>query len=134
MGEILEFMGNSLANFNKVSDAVQDVEYLTKKNSSEHGRSLEEHPPQMDEEKPEYSMFWFVKAKGKESSWTQTQKKELNGTANLKTVQDLKQGCRFMEGLGFSEALGSGTAQIENVKYTMLMKEIETCKSTYKLN
>ena len=113
-----------MSNFKKVEDAVTDAEYLMKKNMIQFGWSLEDHPPEMDEEKPEYSRFWFVKDKGKETAWSQEQRKQLQGNTNLKSLEQLQQGCSFMEGLGWKESPG-------HVKYTLLMKEIEQCKSTY---
>ena len=54
VGEILAFNGNSLSNFKTVNDAVKDAQYLVKKNMDANGWTEEDHPPEMDEEKPEY--------------------------------------------------------------------------------
>ena len=83
----------------------------------------------MDEEKPEYTRFWFVKAKGKETAWTQTQKQGLHGSANLESLEQLHQGCKFMECMGLPDEK-KVLATIENVKYSLLMKEVEQCRST----
>ena len=104
-----------------------------KKNSEANGWSMEDHPPQIDEVKPEYSKYWFVKRKGKETTWTQTQSKKIEGEVGLKNLEQVQSGCRFMECLGFPKEKGS-QAITENMKYTLLMKEIDQCKSTYKLN
>ena len=103
------------------SDAITDVEYLVKKNSEANGWSMEDHPPQIDEVKPEYSKYWFVKGKGKETSWTQTQSKKIEGDAALKSLEQVQTGCRFMECLGFPDEK-KALATIENVKYSLLMK------------
>ena len=84
----------------------------------------------MDEVKPQYSRYWYVRGMGKETSWEQKQNKKLVGTANLKNVVQLQRALGFMECLGYQEEQGaSSSAQIENVKYTLLMKELEHCKS-----
>ena len=131
-GEILAPDGSSLSNFNKVSDAVKDVEYLVQKNMEANGWSMADHPSLLDEEKPEYSRYWYVKGKGKETSWTQTQSKKLVGDASLKGLAQLQSACKAMEMLGWSEdpAAAASGAIIENVKYSLLMKEIELLKST----
>ena len=123
--------GNSLANFKTMSAAVSDCEYLVKRSAELHGWKEEDHPPQMDEVKPEYSRYWYVKGKGKETSWTQNQSKKLEGDAALKGLAQLQTACKAMEILGWCEepAAASG-AIIENVKYSLLMKEIELLKST----
>ena len=69
-----------------------------------------------------------MKGKGKETSCKQTQSKRLEGDAGLNGVQ-LGIGCRFMECLGFQEEEKPSGANIENVKYTLLLKELEQCKS-----
>ena len=131
VGEILTMNGNSLSNFKKISDAVSDAEYLVKKSAELHGWKEEDHPPQRDDVKPEYSRYWYVKGKGKETSWNQTQSKKLEGDAGLKNMAQLQIGCRFMEGVGLPDEDENTTgAIIENVKYSLLMKEIEQCKST----
>ena len=130
-GEILIFNGTSLSNFKSVTEAVQDAEYLVKKNMEAHGWTEEEHPPLRDEEKPQYSKLWFVRALGKETSWEQKQQKKLEGGACLKNVAQLQKALGFMECLGYQEEEpASSSAQIENVKYTLLMKQLEHCKST----
>ena len=63
VGEILTLNGSALSNFKKVSDAVSDVMYLVKKNSDDNGWTEEDHPPQIDDVKPEYSRYWYVKGK-----------------------------------------------------------------------
>ena len=131
-GEILSFNGSSLANFKNVQDALSDVDHLVKKNMQAHGWTEEDHPPEIDEVKPEYSRYFYVKGKGKETSWKQTQSKKLEGQANLKNLAQLQQGCKFMEGLGFPEDEKEAGATIENVKYSLLMKEIEQCRSEAK--
>ena len=70
-----------------------------------------------------------MKGKGKETSCKQTQSKRLEGDAGLKNVAQLQIGCRFMECLGFQEEEKPSGANIENVKYTLLLKELEQCKS-----
>ena len=131
MCEILAFNGSALSNFKRVSDAVSDVEYLVKKNSEANGWSMADHPPQIDEVKPGYSRYWYVKGKGKETSWNQTQSKKLEGDAGLKNMAQVQIGCKFMEGMGLPDEDENTTgAIIENVKYSLLMKEIEQCKST----
>ena len=132
VGEILAMNGNSLANFKTILAAVQDCEYLVQKSMELHGWKEEDHPPQKDELKPEYSRYWYVKGKGKETSWTQTQSKKLTGDAALKGLAQLQSACKAMEMLGWSEdpAAAASGAIIENVKYSLLMKEIELLKST----
>ena len=130
VGEILTMNGNSLANFKTISAAVSDCEYLVKRSAELHGWKEEDHPPQRDDVKPEYSRYWYVKGKGKETSWTQTQSKKLEGDAGLKNLAQLRTGCKFMEMLGFQEEEKASGAIIENVKYSLLMKEIDQCKST----
>ena len=131
VGEILAFNGSALSNFKRVSDAVSDVLYLVKKNSDANGWTEEDHPPQIDEVKPEYSRYWYVRGKGKETSWEQKQNKKLGGDANLKNVGQLQKAMGFMEGMGYQEQEGEpSSVQIENAKYTLLMKELEHCKST----
>ena len=108
-----------------------DAEYLVKKNMEANGWTEEEHPPLLDEVKPQYSRYWFVRGMGKETTWEQKQQKRLEGVANLKNVGQLQKALGFMEGLGYQEDQeASSSAQIENVKYTLLMKELEHCKST----
>ena len=130
-GEILAMNGQALANFRNIAAAVEDAEYLVRKSMELHGWKEEDHPPQKDELKPEYSRYWYVKGKGKETSWTQTQSKKLTGDAALKGVAQLQGACKAMEMLGWTEepAEASG-ASIENVKYSLLIKEIELLKST----
>ena len=130
-GEILAMNGQALANFKTILAAVEDAEYLVRKSMELYGWKEEDHPPQKDEQKPEYSRYWYVKGKGKETSWTQTQSKKLTGDASLKGLAQLQSACKAMEMLGWSEepAEASG-AIIENVKYSLLMKEIGQCKST----
>ena len=108
---------------------MQYTMYLVNKNSKEHGWSLEDHPPEMDEEKPEYSRFWYVGGLCKDTSWEQIQNKKLQGDASLKNMAQLQNACRFMECLGFPEEAKASSAQIENVKYTLLIKELEHCRS-----
>ena len=85
----------------------------------------------LDEVKPEYSKYWYAKGMGKETTWEQKQNKKLEGEANLKNVGQLQKALGFMECLGYQEEEGaSSSAQIENVKYTLLMKQLEHCKST----
>ena len=76
-GEILTFNGTSVSNFNSVTEAIQDAEYLVKKNMEANGWTEEEHPPLLDEVKPEYSRYWYVRGMGKETSWEQKQNKKL---------------------------------------------------------
>ena len=130
-GEILAMNGQALANFKNIPAAIEDCEYLVRKSMELHGWKEEDHPPQKDEVKPEYSRYWYVKGKGKETSWTQTQSKKLTGDAALKGVAQLQGACKAMEMLGWTEepAEASG-ASIENVKYSLLIKEIELLKST----
>ena len=99
-----------------------------KKNSEANGWSMEDHPPQIDAVKPEYSKYWFVKGKCKETQWTQTQNKKIEGEAALKNLEQVQSGCKFMECLGFPDEK-KVLATIENVKYSLLMKEIEQCRS-----
>ena len=130
-GEILIFNGTSIANFKSVTEAVQDAEYLVKKNMEAHGWTEEEHPPVRDYEKPLYSKLWFVRAMGKETSWEQKQQKKLEGGAHLKNDAQLQKALGFMECLGYQEEeKASSSAQIEHVKYTLLMKQLEHCRST----
>ena len=130
VGEILAFNGSALSNFKSVSDAVSDVNYLVKKNMDANGWTEEDHPPQLDEEKPEYSKFWYVKGKGKETAWKQNQCKKIQGDAALKNLAQLQLGCKFMECMGFQEEEKGSGATIENVKSPLLIKEIEQCRST----
>ena len=130
-GEILAFNGTSISNFKSVTEAIQDAEYLVKKNMEANGWTEDEHPPLLDEVKPEYSRYWYVRGMGKETSWEQKQQKKLGGDANLKNVGQLQKAMGFMEGMGYQEEEGEpSSVQIENVKYTLLMKELEHCKST----
>ena len=130
-GEILIFNGTSLSAFKSVTEAIQDAEYLVKKNMEANGWTEDEHPPLLDEVKPEYSRYWYVRGMGKETSWEQKQNKKLEGNANLKNVGQLQKALGFMECMGYQEEEGaSSSVQIENVKYTLLMKELEHCKST----
>ena len=130
-GEILIFNGTSLSAFKSVTEAIQDAEYLVKKNMEANGWTEEEHPPLLDEVKPEYSRYWYVRGMGKETSWEQKQHTKLGGDANLKNVGQLQKAMGFMEGMGYQEQEGEpSSVQIENVKYTLLMKELEHCKST----
>ena len=76
-GEILQFNGTCIANFKSVTEAVEDAEYLVKKNMEAHGWTEEEHPPLLDEVKPEYSKYWFARGMGKETSWERKQQKSL---------------------------------------------------------
>ena len=75
-GEILTFNGTSLSNFKSVTEAIQDAEYLVKKNMEANGWTEEDHPPLLDEVKPEYSRYWYVRAMGKETSWEQKTKQK----------------------------------------------------------
>ena len=130
-GEILIFNGTSLSNFENVTEAVKDAEYLVKKNMEANGWTEEEHPALLDEVKPEYSKYWYVRGLGKETSWQQIQQKKLQGDANLKNVPQLQKALGFMEGMGYQAPEGASSGvEIENVKYTLLMKELEHCKST----
>ena len=130
-GEILIFNGTSLSAFKSVTEAIKDAEYLVKKNMEANGWTEDEHPPLLDEVKPEYSRYWYVRGMGKETSWEQKQNKKLEGNANLKNVGQLQKALGFMECMGYQEEEGaSSSVQIENVKYTLLMKELEHCKST----
>ena len=83
-GEILQFNGTCIANFPTVGEAVQDAEYLVKKNMEAHGWTEEDHPPEIDEVKPEYSKYWFVKGKGKETAWQHSQTKKIEGGLPLR--------------------------------------------------
>ena len=68
-----------------------------------------------------------MKGRGKETAWKQTQSKKLEGEAGLKHLAQLRQGLT----LGYQEEGDQETgATIENVKYSVLMKEIEQCRST----
>jgi len=130
-GEILQFNGTNISNFTSITEAIADVEYLVKKNMEANGWTEEEHPPLLDEAKPQYSKYWWVRGMGKETTWEQKQQKRLEANANLKNVGQLQKALGFMECLGYQEEEGdSSSAQIENVKYTLLMKELEHCKST----
>ena len=60
---------------------------------------------------------------------TNTRVKSL-GDAGLKNLAQLQQGCKFMECLGYQEEQRASGAIIENVKYSLLIKELEQCKST----
>ena len=95
------------------------------------GWSEVDHPPLIDDEKPEYSKYWYVRGQGKQTSWTQNQKKEVQGTSNLKNLAQLQAAGKLMECLGYQEEVKEGSSPIiENVKYTLLMKEVEQCRST----
>ena len=129
--EILQFNGSSMASFPSITEAIQDVEYLVKKNMEANGWTEDQHPPLLDEVKPQYSRYWFVVSCGKETSWEQKQHKRLDGNANLKNVGQLQKALGFMECLGYQEEEGDpSSAQVENMKYTLLMKELEHCRST----
>ena len=72
-----------------------------------------------------------MRGMGKETSWEQKQHKKLGGDANLKNVGQLQKAMGFMEGMGYQDPdRASSSVEIENVKYTLLMKELEHCKST----
>ena len=118
-GEILTFNGTSLSNFKSVTEAVVDAEYLVKKNMEANGWTQEEHPPLLDEVKPQYSRYWYVRGMGKETSWEQKQHKKLEGNANLKNVGQLQKALGFMECMGYQEEEGaSSSVQIENLGLT----------------
>ena len=127
VGQILSYEGQSLANFTDKAEALADVQYLVAKNMKLHAWSEEDHPPNMDLVKPEYSKFWYVKGKGKETTWKQVEQLQLCGEANLKNAKQLTEGSKFMEGLGFQGELGTGP-EVENVKFNLMMKELETVK------
>ena len=126
VGQILEYEGQSLTNFPDKGLAVADVQYLVAKNSQLHGGEEAEHPPDMDEVKPEYSRFWYVKSKGKTTTWSQLETKKLEGEASLKGAKQLEDGCKFLEGLGFQQP--GQIPDISNVKHELIVKELETVK------
>ena len=127
VGQILAYEGQSLANFPDKAEALSDVKYLVAKNMKLHSWDEADHPPDMDAVKPEYSKFWYVKGKGKETTWKQVEQIQLSGEANLKNAKQLTEGSKFMEGLGFQGELGNAP-EVENVKFNLVMKELETVK------
>jgi len=128
-GEILKMNGRSLADFEEEEDAMEDVQFLVRKNQEEHGHSNEDHPPDVCVEKPLYSRFWYVKSEGKAFAFKQTETKSLTGDADMKDTKALESGMQFLEGMGFQE--GSAPAQIESVKFAQLMKSLEALRSAF---
>ena len=126
VGQILEYEGQSMSSFPDKGLAVADVQYLVAKNAKLHGWEEAEHPPDMDEVKPEYSRFWYVKSKGKTTTWSQLETKKLEGEASLKSAKQLEDGCKFLEGLGFQPH--ETIPAIANVKHDLMVKELETVK------
>ena len=57
-----------------------------KKSAELHGWSEEDHPPQRDDVKPEYSRYWYVRGMGKETSWEQKQNKKLEVMLTLRML------------------------------------------------
>ena len=132
VGQILQFEGQSLGNFPSMAMALEDCKYLVKKNARLHCWDELEHPAELDEEKPEYSKFWYVKGHGKKTSWSQVEKKELQGEAALKGAKQLADGTKFLECLGFEQAVE--VTAIANVKHELMTKELETVKYTYQFS
>ena len=130
-GEILKHNGRSLQEFKSIEAAMEDVEYIVKKNQEEFGWTDAEYPPRHDAEKPAYSKFFYVKSKGKEESWQQTQHKKLDGTATLSNGKQLENALPFMEGFGFKQESAVQLASVEGEKLT---KELESLSSAYLLN
>jgi hypothetical protein len=129
-GEILALNGQSFQQFETLQEALDDAQYLVAKNMAQYGWTEEEHPPEIDAVKPQYSKYNYIKAGGKVESWKQGQTKTLTGDATLKDVKQLQDSMGFMEGLGYDT--GSGFAlQVENAKASALMKDVECLRTTY---
>jgi len=127
VGDILGFHGRRLSDFRTMDEALADCTYLVQKNMNDHDWAEGDHPPRLDEAKPVYSSFWYVRSKGKSSSWKHVESKRLAGKADLKDgVAMLQDGLRFMEGIGFEGA----DPVIVNAKHTDLTSECETLQST----
>ena len=129
-GEILKANGRQMMEFETTEEAMSDVQYLVEKNQKQHNWSNDEFPPDVDNERPLYSKFYYIKDLGKSNEFSQIQKKEMSGASNLRTLKQIEGGMHFMEGLGFGGG-SEGDAKIESVKYAQMAKEIEDLKSTH---
>jgi len=128
LGVVLERNGKRLSDYNDDTEAaIQAATYLSKKNAKETGYEFKE--PQLDEDYPEFSKFWFVFSLGKEETHNSCTEKKLDGSADLNTLQKLEMGKQFLEGIGYNETAAS-SVEIENVKMTEMKKEVELIKLT----
>lgn len=130
VGEILGQFGKSLSDFSTPQQALEDAQYIVAKNLEENGCDSNTHPPQIDNERPEYSKLWFIKSDGKKTSWLSRTKKELTGEAdNLKDIKAIEEGLTFMEGIGYGNGDESTGTTITSVKFAELQSLMDTLGS-----
>ena len=107
---------------------MSDVEFLVKENQELCNWSDADYPPKLNEARPCYSKFWYVKGGGKTVQWQSEEIKQLTGEAALKNVKQIEDGMNFMEGLGYNSG---SSATIENEKYGTMKTECDALKWTY---
>ena len=128
MGMILEHYGQRVGDFESMEKATEAVRHLCKKNASSHGYDQEAWHEQLDPDFPQFSKFWFVFSKAKETTDVQRTSKELIGKSDVKTVGQLENTKVFLEGMGWSEPLNGEGPKIENVKFEELQKKVGELK------
>ena len=128
-GQILTHNGRSFKDFESTEAALEDVMYLVKKSQLTHGYTEKDHPPVIDQTKPEYSQHWYIKSEGKRELWQQEATKRLDCDGGImKSIGQMEQGMLFLEGTGFQ---AGSSVTIENPKHALLTKEIDALKSSY---
>jgi len=130
VGQILNLHGMGFKDYPNIKEAVEGVEYLVKKNRDQFDWCEETSPPAIDNERPQFSRYWYVHSLGRKDTAEQETKKQLTGVAQLKNVQQLKASLGFMEGMGFENA-PSSSLEIQNANYAVLMTAVESLKSSY---
>ena len=124
--QILDHLGLRVSDFPNTEVAWQTVADAVEDNKKVFGHSGEE----VLSPNPLLVRYWYVKSQGKTRSFSTSENKELEGTANLKNKKQLQDAESFLEGLGPAEASESSGVKVENAVYKDLLALTEPLRSS----
>ena len=113
--QILDHLGLRVTDFRDLETAWKTVQDAVEDNK----KTFEHNGEEVPNENGFLVRYFFVKSEGKTRSFSTTETKELEGTANLKTKKQLQDAESFIEGLGLAalEPSESSGVKVENAVY-----------------
>ena len=117
--------GLQMSDFPDHEKALSAANLLIERNQQEH-----EHKGGMEEMPgmPLLNKYYYIQGHGKKRTWTQSERKVLEGERDVKSKRELSDRKEFMEALGESPSKSGSGVKDENAAYTRMMKNCDALK------